>query len=294
MELLNSLYEQEKTFKLIRAIWYKFPFETIKNIIDTSQDINLDLPDAIGCTPLGQALTNNDAKIVELLLEKGANPNIKTRGTYPLFYAIENGNISILNLLVKFGVDLNVKEKDNDPLFHSLGYNSDHNLNTEIFKMLVDLGCDLNYKNSNGHSVLLICTYWNQTELVEYIFQSSNTLDVNEFDIEEHNGNEYKFSIFYYACYNSNEKLAKLFIEKNVDCTDVLNLISNYGETLEIKKQTETDSNSEVYVLEKEEDGNLIYVLKKDTKEQEDDIEIIDFKKIVCFANEMINKYKKI
>jgi len=297
-ELIDSSKdEQSKTYKITRSIWHKKPYNYIESII--VPNINLELPDAIGCTALGQALTNNDTKIIELLLEKGANPNTKSRGSYPIFYAIENGNTEAVKLLVKFGASLNVTEKDNDPLLHALGYATSHSINEQMFKLLVDLGCDINYKNSDGISVLVVCAFWDMTELVEYMVSKSNNsdldkkLNINDFDQEEHNGIIYNYSVFYYVCSNSNEQLAKLLIESGVIYTDVLDMVSKYGEKLVKTTYVEQTNNSELtYVLEKEEDGCVTYVLKTDDNTPENTIETIDFTKIVSFATEMVNKYK--
>ena len=298
-ELIDSSKDdQSKTYKVTRSIWHEKPYDYIESII--VPNINLELPDAIGCTALGQALTNNDTDIIKLLLEKGANPNTKSRGSYPIFYAIEKGNNEAVKLLVKFGADLNVTEKDCDPLLHALGYESTYySINEQMFKLLVDLGCDINYKNSKGDSVLAICAFWDMTELVEYMVSKSNDLDldkklnINDFNTEEHNGNIYNFSVFYFVCYNSNEQLAKLLIESGVKYSDVLDMVSKYGEKLVMTTHVEQTNNSElIYVMKEEEDGCVTYVLKTDDNTPENTIETIDFTKIVSFATEMVNKYK--
>lgn len=299
-EIIDSSEDKQvKTYKLIRAIWHKKPYDYIESIITT--DLNFELPDAIGCTALGQALTNNDTQIVKLLLEKGANPNTKSRGSYPIFYAIENGNEQALKLLVEFGANLDVIEKDNNPLLHSLGYNTSYPINEQIFKLLVDLGCDLNYKNSEGVSVLVVCAFWDMTGLIEYMIAKSDgsdlnkKLNINDFDQEEHNGIKYNFPVFYYVCANSNEQLAKLLIESGVEYSDVLNMVSRYGEKLVIPIQVEqTNDLDSTYMLEKQEDGYATYVLKTPELKSEpvESVETIDFTKIVDFATEMVNKYK--
>jgi ankyrin repeat protein len=276
------------TYTLIRELWHKSSIETIKHIIDTTEDLNLEITDAIGITPLGQALVNNNTEIIKLLLDKGANPNTKSRGTYPIFYAIENDNIDALKYLIDYGADLYVKEKDNNPLLHALGFNTNYPIRENIFKLLIDLGCDYNYKNSDGISVIIILAYWNLTELFEYVLDINkllNTLDLNDYDFEEYNNIKYKFTVFYYVCFNSNEQLAKLLIENGVDYNDCLNMINEYGEKL-IKPVEQDDE--EIYVLEKDENGCQIYRKKEKTIKEP---EIIDFVKIVNFATEMVNKY---
>jgi ankyrin repeat protein len=51
---------------------------------------------------------------VELLLEKGADPNI-SNDIYntPIFYAIRNRNLDVIKLLIKHGANLDIKGYDN-------------------------------------------------------------------------------------------------------------------------------------------------------------------------------------
>lgn len=72
-----------------------------------------------GTTALFRAVQNNDAEVVELLLMKGADPNINTMGYSPLLLAAGAGpggrggtgqpNTQILDLLVQHSADVNAK-----------------------------------------------------------------------------------------------------------------------------------------------------------------------------------------
>jgi len=72
-----------------------------------------------GTTALFRAVQNNDAEVVKLLLEKGADPNINTMGYSPLLLAAGAGpggrgaatqpNMQILDVLVQHSADVNAK-----------------------------------------------------------------------------------------------------------------------------------------------------------------------------------------
>ncbi len=72
-----------------------------------------------GTTALFRAIQNNDAEVVELLLLKGADPNIRTMGYSPLLLAAGAGpggrgapgqpNLQIVDLLVQRSADVNAK-----------------------------------------------------------------------------------------------------------------------------------------------------------------------------------------
>ena len=69
-------------------------------------------------TALHQAVFGNRADAVKLLLERGANPNVRCEGdnAYPLHFAVEKNRVAIIHLLVEHGADT-IGEGD----YHELG-----------------------------------------------------------------------------------------------------------------------------------------------------------------------------
>src|SRR6516162_9909426 len=69
-------------------------------------------------TALHQAVFGKSEAAVKLLLERGANPNIRCEGdnAYPLHFAVEKNRVPIIHLLVEHGADT-VGEGD----YHELG-----------------------------------------------------------------------------------------------------------------------------------------------------------------------------
>ena len=69
-------------------------------------------------TPLHQAVFGNSEAAVKLLLDRGANPNVRCEGdnAYPLHFAVEKHRLPIIQLLVEHGADT-IGEGD----YHELG-----------------------------------------------------------------------------------------------------------------------------------------------------------------------------
>lgn len=59
-----------------------------------------------------------DKRIIELLLENGANINENWRGYYPLFIALIRGRCDIAEMLIKRGADINLKDDAENSLLH--------------------------------------------------------------------------------------------------------------------------------------------------------------------------------
>eukprot|EP01080_Neovahlkampfia_damariscottae_P000843 gene843-9092_t len=110
--------------------------EVVKALL-TSNDIDIDLPDHKGHTPLQFAIQKNEIDSIKYLVNAGANLNSKdSNGFTPLHFAISTKKEDIALLLIKLGAD--IKAKDNDgqtPLHISLSSNF-----PDLFRELVELG----------------------------------------------------------------------------------------------------------------------------------------------------------
>jgi len=73
----------------------------------------IDPLDNEGCTPLMRAAMQDHAKVVKVLLDNGANPNcvVQTETTtlFPLYMAVQHGQEEIVNMLLEKGVDPDAK-----------------------------------------------------------------------------------------------------------------------------------------------------------------------------------------
>jgi ankyrin repeat protein len=129
-------------------------------------------------TPLFRAVQLNDLDVVEVLLNKGADPNINTMGYTPFGLAAGNGpngrgtpgqavNPLMMDLLAKHGADVNARISGTLSFSFHTGYgNTNDGVNSkegtsalheaartgqlDLVKHLLDLGADPNLKDGEG------------------------------------------------------------------------------------------------------------------------------------------------
>ncbi len=106
-----------------------------------------------GTTPLMQAVLYGDAGDVRLLLEQGADPNLRNdAGATALMWAVDD--LEKTRLLIDRGADVNARSEDSrTPLLIAAG----HFGNTAVVRLLLDHGADLSAKSpaANGFQTVL-------------------------------------------------------------------------------------------------------------------------------------------
>ena len=100
-----------------------------------------------GETPLIMASNLGYTKMVELLLSKGADPNVTNEGFSALQYAVQ-GHIEIVRMLVEKGAEINKADPNGYyPIHHAASHGS-----IEIVKYLLSKGAIANVKGFNGET----------------------------------------------------------------------------------------------------------------------------------------------
>lgn len=128
-----------------------------------------------------EAVEAGHAKKVEELLEKGANPNIKTsirwyHGWTPLHIAVYERNLDIVRLLIKYGANINAKTYNRETPLHIAVYEG----HWDVAKLLIDHGADVNARNNNGSTPLHIAAERGFLDIVQLLLEKGadpNILD---------------------------------------------------------------------------------------------------------------------
>ena len=145
----------------------------------------------------------NEQKIMKILLEYGANPNLKdANGQTPLHLAIADDKIEIVKLLLEYLVDYNSKDNSgNIPLTLAIKKNR-----IEIVELLLQYGVDPNLKDDEGKFPLYLAIMDNNLEMVELLLK-------------------------YGANPNLKDSLGDTFLHKAVQENDlrIVQLLINYG-----------------------------------------------------------------
>jgi hypothetical protein len=119
-----------------------------------------------GVTLLMKAAGHGSSDIVTLLLDKGADINLRDSGEDDaLMYAASSGRINVISILVERGADINTQgDGGQTPLMRA---SEDGEL--ETVRYLLDQGAKLNAKNSNGTTALMFAAGFKQQEIARLL-----------------------------------------------------------------------------------------------------------------------------
>jgi len=153
-------------------------------------------------TPLHLAASGNNTEAVKVLLQHGADPNIKLESIHtqtPLIYAVKNKNVTMTKLLLEHGADPDVNERNDEypPLVRAAFDN-----NIEIVKLLLSHGAEVDIGGHGGNTALMEAG--SNIELVKLLLDAGASPTLKD---------AYGHSAYYNATliYRDNKELRQLF-----------------------------------------------------------------------------------
>ena len=116
-------------------------------------------------TPLHKAANIGNRVMVQLLLDRGANPNkAEENGDTPLHKAAMNGHKAVAKLLLKRGAEVNRQDKYGSTPLLSAAHNSFMN-RTEMVKILLEGGAMPDITDGRGRTPLYVAHEFGRTEV---------------------------------------------------------------------------------------------------------------------------------
>ncbi len=128
-------------------------------------------------------IINTIHQTIKLLLEKGADPNIKNSIDESVIFKIIDGLQDseikkYVELFCKYGLNINITNKSGNTLLHEILYYYD---NFNLVKFLLDIGIDVNIQNSTGETALFHAIEHGSyiTDIIELLNYGANPNIIN-------------------------------------------------------------------------------------------------------------------
>lgn len=153
--------------------------EAINEIIENNGDLDLIIN---GETMLINAIKEKNDDIVNLLIENGADVNIKSDDCQrtALMWASLSGRLDYVKLLFNHGALLDLQDRDDCPAL----LNATYNCHEDVVEFLINNGASLDVVDDEKYSALMWAVQKQQFKIIKLLVKKGASLDLqNEFGI---------------------------------------------------------------------------------------------------------------
>lgn len=192
-------------------------------------------------TPLTYAVSLRNEKVIDLLLEHGANIDLDKNGFNPLFMAVYENNQNMVTKLIELGAEADyIMEEGNSVIISAV---ATPHIDKRIISILIDNSKDLNKKNKSGMSPLLVSCYAGNAYAIQELLK--NKVNVN--DVDNFGASSLRVLIWRQTeggkkelgekfDRKENNYLIKLLLEHGADANSVRKEVNDYIEDEELRK----------------------------------------------------------
>jgi len=182
---LTKFYDEKDIFKYI----YEIDSPKIKELISKIPNINLNIKNSNGDTPLIITIRYGLYQIFKILIDSGADVNTTDNfGNTPLILVVRNKKEEMIQDLITAGADINkINNNSETALIVNSNYNYRDKKALKITKFLIENGADWNITDDIDHTFIDYLPPAYRKEIIEeYPEEYSNYLMVkntNKFNI---------------------------------------------------------------------------------------------------------------
>ena len=200
----NALYDENGYHKLIHASRNGM-YQMVEILLKKGADPNI--RDDDGWTALISAAENGHQRVVELLLEKQVDPNVQNckNGRTALIQASQDGHYQVVEILLQKGADPNIYDKEGWIALISAAQNG----HQKVVELLLEKQVNPNVQNcKNGRAALIQASKNAHYQVVEILLK--NGADPNIHDNEG-------WTALIFASFNGHYQVVELLLKKGAD-----------------------------------------------------------------------------
>lgn len=125
------------------------------------------------------AVARGEREMTELLLERGADVNVKgSLGQTPLHRAVDSENVGLARLLLERGADVNAEDHGRETPLHR----AVHSANTELTELLLERGADVHAKDRWEKTPLVGAVSQGNIEQVKLLLERGADVKARDYD----------------------------------------------------------------------------------------------------------------